>query len=47
MTIYRTDATAGFSTALKDAATELVWPLLADKVTTVQDWISSLPKSKL
>jgi nicotinamidase-related amidase len=37
------DATAGFTTEQKDAATELIWPLFANKVMTVKDWIESLP----
>lgn len=36
------DATAGFSKAEKDAATELIWPLFANKVSTVGDWIKTL-----
>ncbi|KAI5460147.1 Isochorismatase-like protein [Mariannaea sp. PMI_226] len=34
------DATAGFSTAVKDAATDLVWPIIVEKVQTVDEWIS-------
>ncbi|OQU98454.1 hypothetical protein CLAIMM_04240 [Cladophialophora immunda] len=37
-----TNATAGFSTRQKDAATELIWPLFADKVITVQEWAKSI-----
>ncbi|KAH6615378.1 Isochorismatase-like protein [Boeremia exigua] len=33
-----TDATAGFSTAHKDAATNLIWPIIADQVKTVHEW---------
>ncbi|KXH53840.1 NUDIX domain-containing protein [Colletotrichum salicis] len=33
-----TDATAGFATAGKDAATHLIWPLIMENVTTVGDW---------
>ncbi|KAJ0316015.1 hypothetical protein COL5a_011754 [Colletotrichum fioriniae] len=33
------DATAGFSTAVKDAATNLIWPLIVENVTTVGDWV--------
>jgi len=36
------DATAGFKTVQKDAATEMIWPLFADKVCTVGDWTQSL-----
>ncbi|KAJ5261182.1 hypothetical protein N7478_011777 [Penicillium angulare] len=32
------DATAGFSTELKDAATEIVWPTLVESVLTVDQW---------
>ncbi|KAJ5116828.1 hypothetical protein N7456_001176 [Penicillium angulare] len=32
------DATAGFSTVLKDAATEIVWPTLVGSVLTVDQW---------
>lgn len=39
---YRTDATAGFSTAHKDAATNLIWPIIADQVKTVNEWIATL-----
>lgn len=38
----RSDGTAGFTTAAKDAATNLIWPLFADKVLTVQEWADSL-----
>ncbi len=37
-----TDATAGFAKAEKDAATELIWPLFADEVCTVGEWIKTL-----
>ncbi|UQC77845.1 uncharacterized protein CLUP02_03317 [Colletotrichum lupini] len=33
------DATAGFSTEAKDAATNLIWPLIVENVTTVRDWV--------
>ena len=36
------DATAGFTTEQKNAATELIWPLFANKVITVGEWIKSL-----
>ncbi|KAI9926992.1 hypothetical protein ASPWEDRAFT_32947 [Aspergillus wentii DTO 134E9] len=32
------DATAGFSTQLKDAATEIVWPTIVEEVLTVDEW---------
>ena len=38
----RTDATAGFTTAAKDAATSLIWPLFADEVVTSDDWIQGV-----
>ncbi|PQE26327.1 isochorismatase hydrolase protein [Rutstroemia sp. NJR-2017a BBW] len=38
------DATAGFSTKQKDAATELIWPLFANSVLTVDEWKKSLVK---
>lgn len=36
------DATAGFAKDETDAATDLVWPLFADKVVTVEEWASTL-----
>jgi nicotinamidase-related amidase len=36
------DTTAGFTTEQKDAATELIWPLFANKVTTVREWVEGL-----
>jgi hypothetical protein len=39
-----TDATAAFSTQQKDAATTLIWPLFASKVTTVNEYVASLNK---
>ncbi|CAG8956846.1 hypothetical protein HYFRA_00012301 [Hymenoscyphus fraxineus] len=36
------DATAGFSVEQKDAATELIWPLFANRVLAVDEWIESL-----
>jgi len=41
-TTLLTDATAGFSTKLKDAATELIWPLFASKVMTVGEYVATL-----
>ncbi|KAF2845164.1 Isochorismatase hydrolase [Plenodomus tracheiphilus IPT5] len=32
------DGTAGFSNAHKDAAVNLVWPIIADEVKTVAEW---------
>ncbi|KAF7553382.1 hypothetical protein G7Z17_g3638 [Cylindrodendrum hubeiense] len=37
-----TDGTAGFSTAAKDAATNLIWPMIVDRVMTVGEWTSTL-----
>ena len=41
---YRTDATAGFTSEAKEAATDLIWPLFANEVTTVGAWIANLEK---
>jgi hypothetical protein len=38
------DATAGFSTAQKEAATDLIWPLFAHEVITAAEWAKSLEK---
>ncbi|KAB8298336.1 hypothetical protein EYC80_002063 [Monilinia laxa] len=38
------DATAGFTTMAKDAATDLIWPLFANEVLTVEEWKKSLEK---
>jgi hypothetical protein len=38
------DATAGFSTEQKNAATELIWPLFAHEVKRVEEWIGTLDK---
>ncbi|KAL7917924.1 Isochorismatase-like protein [Trichoderma austrokoningii] len=38
------DATAGFSQALKLAATDLVWPTIVDEVLSVDDWIAQRSK---
>lgn len=38
------DCTAGFSIQQKQAATDLIWPLFANKVTTVEEWADSLGK---
>ncbi|KAK6227624.1 hypothetical protein QIS74_01179 [Colletotrichum tabaci] len=40
-----TDGTAGFSTAAKDAATNLVWPLIAERIMTVDEYISQMEES--
>jgi len=36
------DATAGFTVEQTDAATELVWPLFAHEVKTVEEWAAKL-----
>ncbi|KAF2095352.1 Isochorismatase hydrolase [Rhizodiscina lignyota] len=41
-TTMLTDATAGFSTAQKDAATSLIWQLFANRVMTTEEWIKTL-----
>ncbi|TAQ86470.1 hypothetical protein B7494_g5205 [Chlorociboria aeruginascens] len=38
------DCTAGFTDEQKEAATELVWPLFANEVTTVGEWIETRGK---
>ncbi|UKZ69012.1 uncharacterized protein TrAtP1_010028 [Trichoderma atroviride] len=38
------DATAGFSQALKLAATDLVWPTIVDEVISVDEWIAQRSK---
>lgn len=34
----RTDATAGFSNELTRVATEVVWPIICEKVVTTDEW---------
>lgn len=41
------DATAGFTTLAKDAATDLIWPLFANEVLTVAEWKKSLERSEV
>jgi hypothetical protein len=36
-----TDATAAFSVELEEAATKVVWPVIADKLMTVSQWVAS------
>jgi len=36
------DATAGWSTVQKNAATDLIWPLFANEVKTVNEWKKTL-----
>ncbi|RFU31607.1 hypothetical protein B7463_g4736, partial [Scytalidium lignicola] len=38
------DATAAFSTEQKNAATNIIWPLFASKVTTVNKYVASLQR---
>ncbi|KAI5474366.1 hypothetical protein MNV49_003490 [Pseudohyphozyma bogoriensis] len=40
------DATAGFSTEQKDAATNLIWPLFANRVLTTDEWVATLKSKK-
>lgn len=42
--IMLSDATAGMGTEKKDAAVNLIWPLFANKVCTVNEWASSIEK---
>jgi hypothetical protein len=39
-----TDCTAGFSKDQVDAATGLIWPLFANEVMTVGEWVATLAK---
>jgi hypothetical protein len=36
------DATAGWTVEATTAATDLIWPLFANRVLTVDEWIGSL-----
>ncbi|KAI1426028.1 Isochorismatase-like protein [Xylaria sp. FL1777] len=38
------DATAGFSSELKNVATDLVWPLFANRVCTAAEWAVSVKR---
>jgi hypothetical protein len=40
----RSDATAGFSSEMKTAATDLIWPLFASRVMTVNEFVATLEK---
>jgi hypothetical protein len=42
-----TDATAAFSIELEKVATNIVWPVIADQVMTVDQWVSSATKERL
>ncbi|KAK7408672.1 hypothetical protein QQX98_009140 [Neonectria punicea] len=39
-----TDGTAGFTIPAKDAAVNLIWPLITDRVMTVGEWVSTVKK---
>jgi len=39
------DATAGFSTAAKDAGVELIWPLFVNRVMTTSEYAASLSET--
>ncbi|KAK7430432.1 hypothetical protein QQZ08_002951 [Neonectria magnoliae] len=39
-----TDGTAGFTIAVKDAAVNLIWPQITDRVMTVGEWVSTVKK---
>jgi len=43
-TTLLSDATAGFSNELKNAATDLIWPLFASRVMTVNQFVATLEK---
>lgn len=38
------DATAGFSQALKEAATDVIWPTIVDEVLKTDEWLAQLDK---
>jgi nicotinamidase-related amidase len=40
------DATAGWNKEQVDAATEMIWPLFASKVTTTGEWIKDVEEGK-
>jgi len=40
------DATAGWNKEQMDSATELVWPLLANKVITTGEWTKEVEEGK-
>ncbi|KAJ6128611.1 Isochorismatase-like protein [Penicillium samsonianum] len=42
-----TDATAAFSIELEKAAVNLVWPVIADQLMTVTQWVSSFSKGRI
>jgi hypothetical protein len=40
----RSNCTAGFSQEGKEASEKLIWPLFANEVTKVDEWIASFEK---
>ncbi|KAB8229562.1 Isochorismatase-like protein [Aspergillus alliaceus] len=42
-----TDATAALSIELEKAAVNLVWPVIADQLMTVNQWVSSFSKGRI
>lgn len=40
------NATAGFTIEQKDAAVNLIWPLLVERVMTVEEWADSIGAPK-
>lgn len=42
-----TDATAAFSIELKNAAVNLIWPVIADQLLTTEQWVSSFSKGRI
>jgi len=40
--VIRKDATSGWTRELTDAATDLIWPLIASEVLTVKEWDKTL-----
>ncbi|KAJ5454209.1 Isochorismatase-like protein [Penicillium daleae] len=42
-----TDATAAFSIELENAAVNLIWPVIADQLMTVKQWVSSFSKGRI
>ncbi|KAJ6000053.1 Isochorismatase-like protein [Penicillium waksmanii] len=42
-----TDATAAFSIELKNAAIDLIWPVIADQLMTTKQWVSSFSKGRI
>jgi hypothetical protein len=42
ISLISADGTAGFSGEAKDAAANLIWPIISDQVMTTTEWIKSL-----